>query len=150
MRELKGFAKVWLAAGETKRVTIDLDARAFAYWSERYSRWLIEGGEFVIEVAHDSRWIALSQNIQVDAPAVRPELTRLSTLIEWSQDPIAREVTAEAVAKGADDPLRSPALMKMIGSLPMGSMASFGGLSLDPPMLDWAIAEIARRKADRS
>ena len=147
VRELKGFSKVALAAGESRRVSIDLDARAFAYWSERYHRWVIEGGEFVIEVGHDSRWIVLSESIQVDAPVLRPELNRLSTLIEWGQDPIAREVTAEAVAKGADDPLRSPALIKMIGSMPMGSMASFGGISLDPPTLDWAIAEIARRKA---
>ncbi len=31
-KELKGFAKVWLDPGETTAVTIDLDARAFAYW----------------------------------------------------------------------------------------------------------------------
>ena len=31
-KELKGFAKVWLDPGETTSVTIDLDARAFAYW----------------------------------------------------------------------------------------------------------------------
>jgi hypothetical protein len=31
-RELKGFEKVRLAPGETKHVTINLDARAFSYW----------------------------------------------------------------------------------------------------------------------
>ena len=31
--ELKGFTKVFLKAGESKTVTIDLDERAFAYWS---------------------------------------------------------------------------------------------------------------------
>ncbi len=31
-RELKGFAKVRLAPGETRHVTLNLDARAFSYW----------------------------------------------------------------------------------------------------------------------
>ena len=35
--ELKGFTKVFLKAGESKTVTIDLDERAFAYWSEKYN-----------------------------------------------------------------------------------------------------------------
>ena len=33
-RELKGFEKVRLAPGETKHVTLSLDARAFSYWDE--------------------------------------------------------------------------------------------------------------------
>ena len=35
VRELKGFAKIVLAPGETKTVIITLDSRAFAYWEER-------------------------------------------------------------------------------------------------------------------
>lgn len=148
VRELKGFARVSVPAGGSQRVAIELDARAFAFWYEAFGRWAIEAGEFVIEAAHDSRWIALSQSVQVDAPSLQPPLTRLSTLQEWSDDPVAREVTAEAVEKGADDPLRNPALLKMIGSMPMSSLAAFGGLSLDPPALDWALGEVARRKAE--
>lgn len=148
VRELKGFAKVSVPACGSQRVTIELNARAFAFWYEAFGHWAIEAGEFVIEVGHDSRWIALSESVHVDAPSLQPALTRLSTLQEWSDDPVAREVTAEAVAKGADDPLRNPALLKMIGSMPMSSLAAFGGLSLDPPTLDWALGEIARRKGD--
>lgn len=43
--ELKGFTKVFLKAGESKTVTIDLDERAFAYWSEKYNDWHGEAGE---------------------------------------------------------------------------------------------------------
>ena len=42
--ELKGFTKVFLKAGESKTVTIDLDERAFAYWSEKYNDWHVEAG----------------------------------------------------------------------------------------------------------
>ena len=42
--ELKGFTKVFLKSGESKTVTIDLDERAFAYWSEKYNGWHVECG----------------------------------------------------------------------------------------------------------
>jgi len=53
-RELKGFEKVRLAPGETKRVTLDLDARAFSYWDEAAHKWTIDPGKFVILVGDSS------------------------------------------------------------------------------------------------
>lgn len=46
--ELKGFAKLVLAPGETKRVAITLDARAFAFYEPTAGHWLVEKGRFVI------------------------------------------------------------------------------------------------------
>jgi beta-glucosidase len=53
-RELKGFAKVRLAPGETKHITLDLDARAFSYWDESAHKWTIDPGRFVILVGDSS------------------------------------------------------------------------------------------------
>lgn len=53
-RELKGFEKVQLAPGETKHVTLDLDARAFSYWNESAHEWSIDPGKFVIRVGDSS------------------------------------------------------------------------------------------------
>lgn len=53
-RELKGFEKVRLAPGETKHVTLTLDARAFSYWSEAAHKWTIDPGKFVIRVGDSS------------------------------------------------------------------------------------------------
>jgi beta-glucosidase len=53
-RELKGFEKVRLAAGETKHVTLNLDARSFSYWSEAAQKWTIDPGKFVILVGDSS------------------------------------------------------------------------------------------------
>ena len=58
VRELKGFAKVALEPGASTTVTIDLDERAFAYWSQRLGRWAVEAGEFEIAVGSSSRDIA--------------------------------------------------------------------------------------------
>ena len=53
-RELKGFEKVRLAPGETKHVTLNLDARAFSYWSDSAHKWTIDPGKFVILVGDSS------------------------------------------------------------------------------------------------
>jgi beta-glucosidase len=62
-RELKGFAKVRLASGETKHVTIDLDARSFSYWSESAKEWTIDPGKFVVRVGDSSENTPLSAEI---------------------------------------------------------------------------------------
>ena len=53
-RELKGFEKVRLAPGETKHVTLKLDARSFSYWDEASKNWNMEAGKFVIHVGDSS------------------------------------------------------------------------------------------------
>ncbi len=53
-RELKGFKKVCLNAGEAKHSILSLDARAFSYWSETTHKWTIDPGSFVIHVGNSS------------------------------------------------------------------------------------------------
>jgi beta-glucosidase len=53
-RELKGFEKVRLAPGETKHVTLNLDARAFSYWDTPAHKWTIDPGRFVIHIGDSS------------------------------------------------------------------------------------------------
>ena len=48
MKELKGFAKVHLAADESRRVTMLLDDRAFAFFDVTAGQWRIEAGAFEI------------------------------------------------------------------------------------------------------
>lgn len=50
VRELKGFVKVALQPGESRRVTVALDDRAFAHYNTMMGGWQVEGGEYTIEV----------------------------------------------------------------------------------------------------
>jgi len=71
-KELKGFAKVQLEAGESKTVTIPLDDKAFRYWNVKTDRWEVEGGSYQLLVASDAAHVRLSANIRVEgtnAPA---------------------------------------------------------------------------------
>ncbi len=62
-RELKGFEKVRLAPGETRRVTLNLDARAFSYWDEAAHKWAIDPGKFVVRVGDSSENTPLSAEV---------------------------------------------------------------------------------------
>jgi beta-glucosidase len=59
VKELKGFAKVHLRPGETKRVTIRLDRRAFSFYDVEKSDWKAEPGKFSILVGSSSEKIEL-------------------------------------------------------------------------------------------
>jgi beta-glucosidase len=65
-RELKGFEKVRLAPGETKHVTLNLDARAFSYWDEAAHKWTIDSGKFVIRVGDSSESTPLSADLTLN------------------------------------------------------------------------------------
>ena len=65
-RELKGFEKVRLAAGETKHVTLNLDARAFSYWDKAAHTWTIDPGKFTIRVGDSSENTLLSAELTIN------------------------------------------------------------------------------------
>ena len=63
-RELKGFAKVWLEPGETRRVSVDLDRRSFAYYDVAAADWQGTPGSFRIFVGSSSRDIELEGDVE--------------------------------------------------------------------------------------
>lgn len=92
-KELKGFAKVALTPGETRTVSIHLDARAFAYYHPGYGRWITEDGEFDILVGASSADIrgaaAVTLQSTLDLPSL---LDHESTLRDWLEDPRGKVV----------------------------------------------------------
>lgn len=59
-QELKGFAKVALAPGETRRLSIPLDVRSFAYYEVSAHRWRANAGSYQVRVGRSSADIALT------------------------------------------------------------------------------------------
>ena len=68
-RELKGFARVTLAPGETQRITLTLDDKAFRFWNVKANRWEIEGGEYELLVGASVEDIRLCEKITVHGTA---------------------------------------------------------------------------------
>ena len=63
-KELRGFARVALAPGETKRVFVRLPERAYQYWNVSENRWATAGGRYEILVGASSRDIRLRGSVE--------------------------------------------------------------------------------------
>ena len=127
VHELKGFAKVALEPGESKNVTIALDDRAFAYWSERFDDWHVEGGTYAVEVGVSSRDIISRLDVEIDDDGKIMNLDEWSTFGEWLDDPIGAPIlqhVLDDMGKEAGRPIiPDSALMVMfLRSMPLRSL----------------------------
>lgn len=66
-KELKGFAKTLLKAGQTKRVSIHLDEHAFAYYSVADDRWVANNTVFEIGVGGNVSDMKLTMRLEPNA-----------------------------------------------------------------------------------
>lgn len=71
VKELKGFRKVWLKAGESKTVTIPLDDKAFRYYNVITNKWEIEGGLYKIMAGPNVAEISLSTEVSIEGTEAR-------------------------------------------------------------------------------
>ena len=69
VKELRGFAKIEPAPGETRRVGFALDRRAFAFYDPKELRWTAEPGEFEITVGGSSAGALKTRLRILEAPA---------------------------------------------------------------------------------
>lgn len=65
-KQLKGFEKVALRPGQSRRVHLMMDARSFSYWDINTHDWKIMPGTYRIMVGSSSRDIQLRDSLQVN------------------------------------------------------------------------------------
>ena len=65
-KELKGFSKDLILAGETKKVTLKLNYRSFAFFSPVLDKWHVENGDFEIMIGSSVSDIKLKARIQLE------------------------------------------------------------------------------------
>ena len=64
-KELKAFKKVFIAAGKTEKVSVNIDISDLAYWSVVSEKWEVEDGVYEIIVAASATDIRLTGKITV-------------------------------------------------------------------------------------
>ncbi len=69
-KELKGFTKVFLKAGESRQVTIPLDDKAFRYFNVKTNRFETEGGAWTVMIGASCADIRLSGTVSVKGTQV--------------------------------------------------------------------------------
>lgn len=75
-KELKGFAKVFLKAGESKKVTIKLDDKAFRYFNVDTNRFEVEGGDWTVMIGASVADIKLSGTVSVHGTGAKSPYDR--------------------------------------------------------------------------
>jgi beta-glucosidase len=65
IKELKGFSRVMLQPGESRRVTVTLDRRALAYWDVTAHNWKVDPGLFTIYAGDSSVNVPLQAGFRV-------------------------------------------------------------------------------------
>jgi beta-glucosidase len=66
-KELRDFGKVLLAPGQTKRLTFELEERAFSFYDVKSSDWRIESGAYEIHIGASVSDIRLTGTVTVEA-----------------------------------------------------------------------------------
>lgn len=149
-RELKAFSSVALAAGETRSVELVVRREDLAYWDIRVDRWVVEGGEYTVEVAASSRDIRSRVSVEISGDAVHQELTMNSSVGDLMTHPIAGPIVQQALgglmgglggdAAAASIMPNDEAMQKMMASFPIGRLAGFPGLPVDFAQIEQLIA----------
>jgi Beta-glucosidase-related glycosidases len=121
-RELKGFAVATLEPGQTTEVDIRLRRSELAYWDIRVDAWVVEPGEYVIDVGASSRDIRSTTSVGVEGEAVRLPISLGSSIEELLDDPVVgSELRAAFVEQfGSDD-----SMLKLLGNFPVGRLDGF-------------------------
>jgi len=146
VRELKGFAKVALAPGESQRVNLFLADRDLSYWSTRTGGWVLEPGRFEVSVGASSRDRPLVEVVTVDGPRPDFPLDRNSTLGEWLDHPVGHELLMATLQRSPGGDLtpmvEDPEQRRMLSSFPMPRLATMLGPALGPDLVDDLLAQL--------
>lgn len=150
-RELKAFASVAIAAGETRTVELVIRREDLAYWDVRVDRWIVEPGEYRIDVAASSRDIRSTATVEVAGDVVSLPLTMNSSIGDVMAHPVAGPIMMGALGgflgelSGADSSAASmmpndEAMEKMMASFPIGRLIGFPGVDVTHEQVEELLA----------
>ncbi|WP_130837715.1 glycoside hydrolase family 3 C-terminal domain-containing protein [Lachnoclostridium sp. Marseille-P6806] len=142
-KELKGFAKIALAPGETGTVSMELDKRSFAFYSEEIGDWYAPTGEYEILVGNSSRNIAGTAKLHVTSTNAPRFAVHANTMLgELMQHPETAEILKttllshmallapqEKDENGRDQAVSEDMGMAMMRYMPIRALRSFGSLT---------------------
>ncbi len=99
VRELKGFAKVYLKAGERKRVEIAVGKEELRYWNVAEEKWVTEGGEYDLQICSDCQTVKLTESVTLKGDnAVFPYSERINGIYAGAQLSLADDCVFEEMS----------------------------------------------------
>lgn len=71
-RELRAFRKVYLKAGESRRIALEISADDLRYFDTALNRWTLEGGAYGIQICSDCRTVKLFSSLNIEGEKIDP------------------------------------------------------------------------------
>lgn len=134
VRELKGFEKVYLEAGESKTVTLRFDARSFACYSEEKSEWEVCPGTYAVELCRDAATPLLEAEVELKAYFEADfKVTRNTCIGDLEANPGLWECLLDFVSAFGDEKRESLEREFRLyrAGLPLRSLRGYGGRLTD-------------------
>ncbi|MFI5750387.1 glycoside hydrolase family 3 C-terminal domain-containing protein [Streptomyces sp. NPDC051644] len=149
VRELKAFATVPLAPGDTRDVTLRVARTDLAYFDIGVDAWLVEGLEYRVDVGASSRDIRLTTTVTVEGDPYAPLLDADSTIGEWRAHPVggpAVDRLLERVRETMRDayPKEGSHRYRMIANMRLSQLAKLPIVPLDFADVDELLAWVRR------
>ena len=136
-QELRNFAKIGLEPGETKTVTLELDARSFAYYNTQIHDWYAPSGDYELLLSASSRDVRqrLTLHLENDQklPFIVTDITSCGDVYDHADDPsplddlMVKSGFIESAGKENDSMGGGTAMMMraMYNDTPLHSILSF-------------------------
>lgn len=108
-KELKGFDKIFLKAGESRRVTIPFDDKTFRYYNVDTMNWETEGGEYQVYIAASVSDVRLEGSIEKAGTGARSpyDKQRLASYFAGKTADVSKEEFVALLQTG-DEKVRYP------------------------------------------
>ena len=137
VKELKGFAKVELAPGETRTVSLAVDARSLSYYSEALGDWFAPSGKYALLLGDASDHLTAQAELSFTTKKSLPmEVDASMTLGELLAHPKTAPLIRNLLAQGSGQDNgelsaidgNDEMVKAMLRFMPLKSMISFGRL----------------------
>ena len=135
VKELKGFVKVSLLAGETKRVQMKINARDLSFYHEELEDWYAPSGRYELLIGHASDEVRLSCEITFTTKKMPPfHVTNATTVGELLADSRTAAMTMQMLApiqqqaavSDSEEESDSQMMQALLDGLPLKSLSVLG------------------------
>lgn len=130
VRELKDFAKVALAVGESKVVTLRVAGRDLGQWDTVVNGWVVNTGDFDVLVGSSSRDLHLQATVHVESTSLPKKVySRHSTMGELMKIPAINELVRANMPPSFNDATGADMLMNFMYHTPVAKMVIMGTMT---------------------
>ncbi|MFT4123066.1 MAG: glycoside hydrolase family 3 C-terminal domain-containing protein [Microbacteriaceae bacterium] len=127
---LAGFAKVTLAPGSSRRVTVELPARVWQHWDVAAGCWRTAGGVRELRFQRDAERVeaVVAVRVRGDVPPVRLSLD--SAVQDWLDHPVTGPVLRIATRGQSDVEEGGTGVLDMVASMSLERVLRFPGVAI--------------------